>query len=101
MKPVEFLKMLHEKCCEPKSVGWVPLPKDWITAADMKELKKFLKDNRPASPVYSPYSSRHCTEKSTVRREALYLIKGYLEKRYPPGLCSTDFELKSVRVPTN
>ncbi len=77
------------------------MPKDWITKADVKELKKFLKDDRPASPVYSSLSSYHCLQKSTVKREALYLIKGYLEKRYPPGLCSTDFKLESVRVPTN
>ncbi|MCM2323015.1 MAG: hypothetical protein NDJ90_07110 [Oligoflexia bacterium] len=96
LRPVEFLKMLQEKCCEAVTV--TNAPEGWITDADVKELRKLLKDSRPASPVYNPLSSHLCG-KSTVKREALYLIKGFTEKRYPPGLCSTDFKLGSVKVP--
>ena len=95
--PVDLLKYLQKHCCAAVTV--MITKEDWITEADVQQLKKYLHDNRPAAPVYNPLSSRLCTGKSTVKREALYLIRGFQEKRYPPDLCSTDFKWKSVKVP--
>lgn len=97
--PVEFLEYLHENCCE--MVTLMQMPEGWIKKEDVVRLKKYIGDTRKSSPVYSLISSHTCG-RSTVEREALYLIKGFQVKRYPPNLCSTyDFDPKTVKLDKN
>ncbi|MBF0363730.1 MAG: hypothetical protein HQK49_22110 [Oligoflexia bacterium] len=94
--PIQFLEYLRIHCCEMVTV--LVAPKIWISKQDIKLLKKYINDKRPASSVYNPLSSNTCGP-STVGREALYLIKGFQQKKYPPDLCSTwDFDIKSVHL---
>lgn len=86
MKPVKFLNHLHTHCCG--AVTLMAMPKNWITKKDVKELKKYLNDNRQASSVVSMISSIPCNERSTVKEQAQYLIDGFAAKRYPPNLGS-------------
>lgn len=60
----------------------------WVKESDIPALINLLDSEEPCSSVMSFLSSTIDTTWSTVGNEAAYLIKGYREDRYPPGLVS-------------
>ena len=92
--PVELLELLTKEkygIYSPMSV-----PKDWITEDDVRELVKFVDSKKICASVVSPLSSYLPTGESTVGNEAIFLIEGFLQERYPPSLHSEVFEKKNT-----
>jgi hypothetical protein len=88
ISPLDFLNILKNR-----SKSWVTIwenpPDGWITTNDINKLMKLVDSKEPAAPVVSAVSSYlPFKEKSTVGNEAMFLIEGYRQKRYPPTLCS-------------
>jgi hypothetical protein len=85
--PLDFLQELQEHPDQPVTLLEVPV--DWIQKEDIGELMKIIDSKEPAAPVVAAISSYYpFEERSTVGNEALFLIEGYRQWNYPPGLCS-------------
>lgn len=85
--PLALINILKER-----KEGWVTVgeaPKGWIQKEHVKELMKLIDSTEPSAPVVAVVSSYlPFKEKSTVGNEAMFLIEGFREGRYPPGICS-------------
>lgn len=88
--PVEYL---HDLRTHPEWLAVVPdVPEGWISTRDTGQLMQEIDSTEPAAPVISPISSyRPFNRTSTVGNEAMFLLEGYREGRYPPALCSLDY----------
>jgi hypothetical protein len=72
---------------QPVSV--LDVPDGWITLHDAELLMQEIDSPEPAAPVVSPISSYFpFNQSSTVGNEALFLLEGYRNGKYPPALCS-------------
>jgi len=83
---LEFLDFIRGKA------GWYTVWGDhpnWVKEDDLPELMALLDSTEQCSNVKSAMSSWIDFEPSTIGNEAAYLIKGFREGRYPPGLNST------------
>ena len=64
-------------------------PKEWIKKEHVEVLITLVESEEPAVPVVSFISSYLPVDKSSsVGNEAMFLIEGFKQKRYPPGICS-------------
>jgi hypothetical protein len=87
--PTEFLGLL-EKSGDIYTV--LGLHHDWVEASDVDALVGRLDSKTPCAYVVSAASSKLPHGRSTVGREAAYLLEGYRLHYYPPQLSSADFE---------
>jgi hypothetical protein len=72
---------------------------NWLQPSDIRSLLRYRDDLRPAAGVSSVLSSRQIDHPSTLRREAAFLLAGYLGGEYPPELDSsrmTDAEIDAA-----
>ena len=83
--PLEFLDFLKTR---RGPVTLLTVPHDWLRRKHIGELVKLLDSREPCAGVMSPLSSYIDTTRSTIGNEAAFLIEGYREGRYPPGLNS-------------
>ena len=101
--PIELLESLTDMG-DPQAAGYrFPLtlndaPAGWLNEESVKPLVAKVRSTVPCRGVVHLYSSRLDLGGSTVGREALFLIEGYLEGKYPPGLISTDVKMTAERA---
>ncbi len=72
---------------------------NWLQPSDIRSLLRYRDDLRPAAGVSSVLSSRRIEHPSTMRREAAFLLAGYLGGEYPSELDSsrmTDAEIDAT-----
>lgn len=83
--PIEFLLSLKESPSNYIifSNAHRP-PSNWIKKENVSELIKLVESKEIASPVVSSFSSTTPRDSSTIGNEAMFLIEGYIQKRYPP-----------------
>jgi len=87
--PLDFLKFLKENKDFAVFMGYTNLPaQDWISEEDVDMLIHYINSSDEAAPVSSEKAERLVKSGSTVGREAMFLIAGFISKRYPPELCS-------------
>ncbi len=88
--PLEFLDELRR---HPDSIVTVrDAPDGWITREDAATLMGRIDSEEPAAPVVSLLSSyMPFNQTSTVGNEAMFLLEGYRQGRYPPALCSLHY----------
>jgi hypothetical protein len=60
----------------------------WVQPSDVSELMELIDSDRPCSSVALVVSSRLRWEGSTMGDEAAFLIEGFRQGTYPPGLTS-------------
>lgn len=87
--PVQFLEMLERSGDIYTVLG---LHHDWIRDSDIESLMSHLDSQTPCAYVVSAASSKLPHGRSTVGREAAFLLEGYRLHYYPPQLSSADFE---------
>ncbi len=87
--PAEFLSLLEKSGGIYTVLGW---HHDWVRACDIGQLVGLLDSKTPCAYVVSAASSKLPHGRSTVGREAAYLLEGYRLHHYPPQLSSADFE---------
>lgn len=69
-------------------------PKGWFSEKDVKELMGLIRSAEPSGSTISLYSSSIPNDpRSTIGREALFLIEGYRNHRFPPSLSSEELSL--------
>ena len=87
MSPIDFLELL-----ENRGEAWVTIwenpPNGWIKAEHIHELIKYIESKEKSAFVISSLSSYLPPGSSTVGNEAMYLINGYRNNKYPPSLYS-------------
>jgi hypothetical protein len=89
--PVRFLEMLkvmnvsQSQC--PTFTVMMPCS-NWPRKEHIPALIELLDSNEPCANVNAAISSIYDCKPSTIGKEAAYLIEGYREGRYPPGLNS-------------
>ncbi len=104
--PMSFLEKL--KSGAKSAPGWksdfglwvLGSTSSWIKERDVYKLAERLESNVPCLSVTAGVSSYAPTHYSTEETEAAFLILGYIEKAYPPSLCSTygtEAHLKKVQ----
>jgi hypothetical protein len=85
--PIGLMDILKENKDDWITVGQAP--EGWIKKEHVDQLIKLIDSKDIAAPVVSRISSYlPMGEKSTVGNEAMFLIQGFKEGRYPPGICS-------------
>jgi len=85
--PVDFLNDLRMHPQQPVIV--FDAPNGWITLHDAELLMQEIDSDETAAPVVSPISSYlPFNQTSTVGNEALFLLEGFRNGKYPPALCS-------------
>lgn len=90
--PVDFLASLVR--AGPSDLVLVEnAPDTWLTEEAVKALVLSVRSTTPCAPVVSAYCSRSLFGPSTEGREALFMIEGHLQKRYPPRLASDRVQL--------
>ena len=88
--PLEFLEMLKTK----KDYSFIGIHKGWILESDIPELIALLDSKERCAPVSLVISSFFDVNGSTVGAEAYFLIIGFREGKYPPGLNSPGSKYK-------
>ncbi len=89
--PIGFLNIL--KSGRRGGVHIEEAPKNWILDGHLNRLMQLIDSNDPAAPVVSKRSSYYPFTSSTVGNEAMYLIEGFIMKKYPPTISSVyDFK---------
>jgi len=86
--PMEFINILKVKKQGFVTVGQAP--KSWIKYEDVKQLMELIDSQEPVVPVVAIISSYlpGPGRMSTLGNEAMFLIEGYRNDRYPCGICS-------------
>lgn len=94
--PLDLLDILRSW---PTPVWLAPMmPPGWIEESDVPALIALLDSEEPCANVQSMLSSFIDTTRSTVGREAAYLIAGFRHDHYPPGLNSTRYDLDADEI---
>lgn len=89
ISPLEFLDILKQ---HPDSVySAISAPDGWIKYEHVKELAKYVELEEPCARVVSDLSPYVPQKPSTVGNEAIFLIQGFLGRKYPPSLHSEGF----------
>jgi len=97
--PEEFLEFLKKGAQLPFHSGMPPFywmvnnpPDNWIKPEHIPELIKLINSQEPCSTIMTSISSTFPTKLSTIGDEAMCMIEGFLEKRYPPwAFSSSDY----------
>ena len=87
LTPIEFLNYLKERQGTLLTI-WEPAPRDWIKKEHIPKLMELIESNTPCAHTVAAISSCLPPPKSTIGDEAIFLIDGFIEGRYPPGLYS-------------
>ena len=74
------------------------LHKGWVWRSDIPKLVALLDSEEPCADVSMSISSYHHQGRSTVGREAAYLIEGFRRGEYPPSLNSVHFEFNADEI---
>lgn len=94
-RPMAFLEKLKQSAkaaAKNRQFSFIihgSTPANWITETDVYELGKQLNSRTPALTATSALSSYAPETMSTEGQEAAFLIRGFIEKKYPPSICST------------
>ncbi len=101
--PLEFLDRLtnfDKKCVASTSYAFtiVGSTKSWLKESDVYKLAQRLNSDKPSLSATSALSSFLPTAASTEKNEAAFLIRGFIEKQYPPSICSTYGTPDNVRL---
>ena len=84
--PFELLELLkskqNEKC---PTYSIYEMHTNWVKIDHIPELISLLDSKEPCANVCSIYSSFRDCNKSTIGREAAFLIEGYRQGKYPPS----------------
>ena len=99
--PEEFLEFL-KKDSSVSPIGFFipfytiidPPPDNWIKPKHIPGLINLIDSKEPCRSVMTIYSSTIPTKLSTVGDEAMFLIEGFREKRYPPWSFSSTYSPK-------
>lgn len=84
--PLDLLELLKRS---PRPLWHAPvLPQGWIRESDLPDLIALLDSSERCANVTQMTSSVLINEWSTVGNEAAFLIEGYRQGVYPPGLVS-------------
>jgi hypothetical protein len=65
---------------------------DWVQESDLPALFDLVDSEEPCAHVVSVYSSYLPLGRSSIGQEALFMIEGFRQGRYPPGLHSEGFQ---------
>lgn len=88
VSPMMWLRILQSNPETPYILSSFP-PKDWLKEKHVKQLMRYINSTKLASPVVHVISSYYpFNQTSAVGNEAIFLITGFKEGRYPPALCS-------------
>lgn len=83
--PVEFLESLKmERSPTDQYIFREPI-QNWITRKDLLGLLALTESKEPCASVALGSSTVHNTQGSTMEQEALFLLEGYRENKYPPA----------------
>lgn len=101
--PLDFLEYLKLKRQELTGVGvgWVTVwsgHDEWIEREHLPMLADLLGSEESCAAVVSAWSSMLPWTVSTVGREAAFLMEGFRQGRYPPGLHSGAVNIASVKA---
>jgi len=75
-----------------------PPPDDWIKPEHIPGLINLINSQEPCRPVTTIQSSTIPTKLSTIGDEAMFLIEGFREKRYPPWPNSQTYSSKERKA---
>ena len=87
LTPLDFLEKLKYQGNTWVTI-WNNPPNDWIKEEHIHELIKHIESKEKSAFVVSALSSYLPSGSSAVGDEAMYLINGYRNKKYPPSLYS-------------
>ncbi|MBT3756454.1 MAG: hypothetical protein HOD64_05140 [Candidatus Cloacimonetes bacterium] len=93
--PTNLIKMLEKASVEPVIVPHISAD-NWALKMCLNYLMNKIESKKECAPVVST-ESLHWPEgeMSTIGREAMYMIQGFIDGKYPPTECSvTDFNPK-------
>ncbi|MCB1634964.1 MAG: hypothetical protein KDI51_10275 [Xanthomonadales bacterium] len=89
-QPVDFLR--QSVCAMPSGIYTIEAPlRGWVQRDDVAELINLIDSTQPCSGVVLAVSSRLRVH-STLGDEAAFLVEGYRQGRYPPGLTSVGMD---------
>lgn len=88
LKPLDLLQFLREQPADFVTLPEGSAPDGWITASHVEELWEFVECDDPAAHAKSYYSSNIPKGRSTIGREAIFMIEGFRVGVYPPQLHS-------------
>ncbi len=87
--PIDFLELLkskkNEKCPTYSVFG---MHGKWVRINHIPDLVALLDSKEPCANVCSIYSSFRDCNKSTIGREAAFIIEGFRRGKYPPEINS-------------
>ena len=97
MEFIELLKNMKTEKCPTYSIHRIH--KDWIERKHLPKLIELVNSDEPCANVSMTISSVLDCTKSTVGKEAAFLIKGFVENRYPPELNSGrfDYDIEEIK----
>ncbi len=96
ISPLDFIDILKKRNAYIVTI-WEAPPNNWIKEEHVYDLMKLIESTESAAHVVSSLSSYMPSgPSSTVGNQAIFLIEGFINEKYPPSLWSKYSDIKKV-----